>query len=72
MRYRLRTLLIVLALGPPLLWMCWHALTPAPEPAFYEYTEGVLTYPPRPPAGHHWELRQRERRYVAVPNEPQP
>jgi len=23
MRYRLRTLLIVLALGPPLLWFCW-------------------------------------------------
>jgi hypothetical protein len=26
MRYRLRTLLIVLALGPPVLWACWLAL----------------------------------------------
>ena len=23
MRYRLRTLLIVLALGPPAIWVCW-------------------------------------------------
>ena len=28
MRYRLRTLLIVLAVGPPLIWAAWLALGP--------------------------------------------
>jgi hypothetical protein len=31
MRYRLRTLLIVLALGPPLIWAAW-SLWPTAEP----------------------------------------
>jgi hypothetical protein len=31
MRYRLRTLLIVLALGPPVLWVVW-LLWPHPKP----------------------------------------
>jgi hypothetical protein len=38
MRYRLRTLLIVLALGPPLLWaawLAWNALRPNSAPAEY-------------------------------------
>ena len=29
MRYRLRTLLIVLGIGPPLIWAAWLALGPA-------------------------------------------
>jgi hypothetical protein len=56
-------------LGPPLIWGGWIALAPTSEPAFYEFTEG-LVYPPTPPAGHHWESRPREQRYVAVPNKP--
>ena len=38
MRYRLRTLLIALALGPPVLWaawLAWNALRPSPPPAEY-------------------------------------
>jgi hypothetical protein len=48
MRFRLRTLLIVLALGPPLIWCGWRAwesLNPAPpynchEPDLRYYAPG--------------------------------
>jgi hypothetical protein len=32
MRYRLRTLLILLALGPPLIWAVWAFWPAKPEP----------------------------------------
>ena len=43
MRFRLRTLLIVLALGPPLIWagwLAWNALRPRPsveKPIYYSH-----------------------------------
>jgi hypothetical protein len=38
MRYRLRTLSIVLAVGPPLLWALW-AFWPPPKPDPYNGTD---------------------------------
>jgi hypothetical protein len=35
MRYRLRTLLIVLALGPPLIWGAWWAIGQPPIPVIF-------------------------------------
>jgi hypothetical protein len=57
MRYRLRTLLIVLALGPPVLWVVWFAalvrMTSCP-PQVKEYRVPVsgglrITMPKSPP-----------------------
>ena len=40
MRYRLRTLLIVLALGPPLIWAIWLAWQTMQSDAPAEYNVG--------------------------------
>jgi hypothetical protein len=38
-RYRLRTLLIVLALGPPLIWAAWAFWPPKPKHATFTRDE---------------------------------
>ena len=40
MRYRLRTLLIVLAIGPPVLWIAWLAVHPSI--GLWEFTQSWL------------------------------
>jgi hypothetical protein len=60
MQYRLRTLLIVLALGPPVLagaWWVW----PAPAPV-YDCERGVHAI--------RWSDAVRESKAVAAPNRP--
>jgi hypothetical protein len=56
MRYRLRTLLIVLALGPPLLaggYWFWEWSRPSP----YLVRDGVPSIIlPEPALGYHWKL----------------
>jgi hypothetical protein len=50
MRFRLRTLLIVLALGPPLIWGGWlvrEALKPL-DPTYIHYEPDLRYYAPGP------------------------
>lgn len=59
MRFRLRTLLIVLALGPPLIWAGWlvrEALKPVDPPWYISETVN-LRLPER--EGYHWKLTRQ-------------
>jgi hypothetical protein len=72
MRFRLRTLLIVLALGPPLIWggyLGWERIKPKPPPLSPWYiTENInLRLPER--EGYRWKLT-REHGLVQVPDAP--
>ena len=44
MRYRLRTLLIVLAVGPPLLWLAWMSGAEAQIVFLVFFPLGLLTF----------------------------
>ena len=66
MRFRLRTLLIVLALGPPVIWIGWIALAER-KIVIKASPDGVFDLPAVPP-GHHWEWNELEDGFLAVPN----
>lgn len=51
MRFRLRTLMIVLALGPPIIWAVWEfspQTKPEPLPAPYQAMDDVQYFAPGP------------------------
>ena len=78
MRFRLRTLLIVLALGPPLIWGGWlvrEALKPV-DPPWYIYDGADMHYVP---PGPEFKLERKVRRIILtgddqgkLPPEPTP
>jgi hypothetical protein len=60
MQYRLRTLLILLAVGPVALWLGWLAWERSrPRPAWYIHDSfnPPLVYPEK--AGYRWKLTRQ-------------
>jgi hypothetical protein len=70
MRYRLRTLLIVLALGPPAIWAVWTLLPPLePElPPQVVIVDGILKKNPagRGPVSRLTSQRQLRKHYRLI------